>query len=231
MLADVAARGGRAVFVGSDHYHAAVVEWDGQRFTKATIPGAGAWYGGLRSVASTSDGAAFAVGDWDVNSRPRPEPMVVQRVNGAWQVATLPKIPSARLLGVWARSGSDAWAVGTIDYDSAPKPLILHWNGTTWQQVAAPVTGGSLASVSGDSAGNLWVSGANPVQSSVPYPGSLFLRYTAGQWSTVYGPKVDGSDPYLSSLANVPGTGTFWGVGASGNQAGQSLALIEQVTG
>ena len=229
VLYDVAAQGGRALFAGSDAYHAAVLEWDGQRFTKATIPGAGRWYGGVRSVASAPDGAAFAVGDWDVDNAAYPEPMIVQRVGSAWRVATLPKIPAARLLSVWARSGSDAWAVGTQDYDSAPKPLILHWNGSSWQRVTAPVAGGTLAAVSGDSSGNLWVSGGNPVPPYIQYPGSLFLRYAAGRWSTVYGPKVDNSDPYLSGLANVPGTSTFWGVGAWGNQLGQSMALIEQV--
>jgi hypothetical protein len=141
------------------------------------------------------------------------------------------EVLSARLTGVWARSATDAWAVGTIDYDSAPKPLIMHWNGTDWQRVTAPVAAGRLGTVAGDAQGNLWVSGINPVPPYIRYPGSLTLRYTGGQWSTVYGPKVNDNDPYLAGLANVPGTSTFWGVGYGADQLRQTAAVIERVAG
>ncbi|MFC3500170.1 hypothetical protein ACFOOK_04200 [Micromonospora krabiensis] len=227
-LFDVAAEDGRAVFVGGNA-HALVVEWDGQQFTRVTVPGADAWWGTLYGVATAPGGATFAVGSWHVGDAAYPEPMILQRTGSTWRVATLPTVPSARLLGVWARSATDAWAVGTVDYDSAPKPLILHWDGTTWQRVPAPVSAGSLGAVAGDRAGNLWVSGANPVPPYVEYPGSLFLRYTGGRWSVTYGPKVNNADPYLSALTNIPGTSAFWGVGAVWDPAAESTALIERV--
>ncbi|AVT30864.1 hypothetical protein C6361_16770 [Plantactinospora sp. BC1] len=227
-LFDVAADGGRAVLVGGNA-HPLILEWDGQRFTRATVPGADAWPGTLYGVTTAPDGATFAVGAWHVEDAAYPEPMIVQRTGSAWQVATLPTVPSARLLGVWARSATDAWAVGTADYDSAPKPLIMRWNGTTWRRVTAPVAAGSLGAVAGDQAGNLWISGANPVPPYVEYPGSLFLRYTGGRWSAAYGPKVNNADPYLSALTNIPGTSTFWGVGAVWDPVAESRALIERI--
>lgn len=227
ILFDVAAQAGRAVFVGGAA-HALVVEWDGQQFAKVAVPGADAWYGTLYGVATAPGGAAFAVGSWYAGNAPYPEPMIVQRTGSAWQVATLPRVPSARLLGVWARSATDAWAVGTVDYDSAPKPLIMHWDGVVWRRVSAPVAAGSLAAVAGDSAGNLWVSGANPVPPYIRYPGSLFLRYTGGQWSVAYGPKVNGADPHLSALTSIPGTSAFWGVGGVWDPAAETTSLIER---
>ncbi|WP_199509923.1 hypothetical protein [Nucisporomicrobium flavum] len=43
-----------------------------------------------------------------------------------------------------------------------------------------------------------------------------------------YGPKVTGSDPYLSGLAAIPGTAGFWGVGASSDAAGEIRAVVER---
>jgi hypothetical protein len=225
-LFDVAAAGGRAVFVGGDA-HPLVVEWDGQRFTQVAVPGTDASSGTLYAVA-TAGGAAFAVGLRYVGDAAEPEPMIVQRTGSAWRVATLPAVPNARLLGVWARSATDAWAVGTIDFDSAPKPLILHWDGALWRRVTAPVAAGSLAAVAGDPAGNLWVSGETPVPPYIEYPGSLFLRYTGGRWTVAYGPKVNNADPYLSALTNIPGTSAFWAVGGVWDPVAESTALIER---
>ncbi|MDG6110466.1 hypothetical protein Daura_28410 [Dactylosporangium aurantiacum] len=231
VLFDVAATGGRPVFAGAESSHALVVEWDGQQFTRVPLPGSDAWYGVFYGAATAPDGAAFAVGAWSVDDAPYPEPMIAQRIGTTWRLATLPKITSARLLGVWAGSAGNAWAVGTIDYDSAPKPLILHWDGSSWRQVASPTPAGSLTAVAGDAAGNLWVSGNNPIPPWILYPGSLFLRYQAGQWSTVYGPKANNEDPALSAVANVPGTSGFWSVGAVYDPVGGYTAIIERIRG
>ena len=34
-----------------------------------------------------------------------------------------------------ATSASNAWAVGSTGSFLSPKPLIVHWNGTSWKQV------------------------------------------------------------------------------------------------
>jgi hypothetical protein len=93
-------------------------------------------------------------------------------------VATLPKIATAQLSGVWARTATDAWAVGTIDFDSAPKPLVLHYDGVSWQRVTVPPAAGTLAAVAGDAAGNLWISGGNPRPPYITYPGYRTRRLT-----------------------------------------------------
>lgn len=230
---DVAARTGRPLVVGSRRAGGALVmEWDGQRFTEVSVPGSDAWPGGsLLSVATVPGGAAFAVGEWNVDNAGYPEPMIVQRTGGGWQVAALPKVREARLTGVYARSATEAWAVGTIAYDTTrPKPLIMHWDGVSWQQVTAPIDAATLASVGGDAAGNLWVSGGHAVEPyGVSYPGSLFLRYQAKKWTVAHGPKVGANDPYLSAVENIPGTRAFWGVGTVYNPRTDQAALIERI--
>ena len=161
----------------------------------------------------------------------------MQRTGGTWRVATLPKVLSARLTGIHARSATDAWAVGTIGYDTTrPQPLIMHWDGTAWQRVTLPTGSANLWAVGGDAAGNLWVTGSNPAEPyGVSYPGSLFLRYQAKKWSVVHGPKVRAddpfraADPFLSAVENVPGTSAFWGVGTVSDPAEDHVALVERI--
>ena len=61
----------------------------------------------------------------------------------AGQLASL-SIPGA-LSAVAATSAGDAWAVGFAGSFSSMKPLIAHWNGTSWTRVSSPgATGSSL---------------------------------------------------------------------------------------
>ncbi|WP_433132711.1 hypothetical protein ACQPWW_13900 [Micromonospora sp. CA-240977] len=228
-LLDVAATGGgRAVLVGHDGSGPLVVEGDTGQFNRVAVPGTEQYNGVLRAVSSTLDGSVFAAGDRYVTDAPYPEPTIVQRVAGTWRVAALPSIPSTQLTGVWARSSTDAWAVGTQDYDSAPKPVILHWDGRTWQRLAGPAAAGRAYAVAGDANGNVWISGTNPIPPYIEYPGTLLLRYTGGRWSVAYGPKVAGSDPSLDALANVPGTSSFWGSGAVSTNGLGMAGVIER---
>ncbi|MEV4139613.1 hypothetical protein AB0J72_46550 [Dactylosporangium sp. NPDC049742] len=229
-LLDVAATGGgRAVLVGHDGSAPLVMEGGTQRFDRVPVAGAEQLDGVLRAVSSTGDGSVFAAGERYLAGAPYPEAMIAQRIGGTWRVATLPTVAATQLTGVWARSATDAWAVGTQDYDSAPKPVILHWDGVTWQRVAGPAAAGWVHAVAGDANGNLWISGTNPIPPYVEYPGTLLLRYAGGRWSVTYGPKVDRADPSLDALANIPGTASFWGSGAV--WTGSGVAGIVERTG
>ncbi|WP_431874858.1 hypothetical protein [Micromonospora marina] len=228
-LLDVAATGrGRALLVGHDGGRPLVVEGDTRQFSRVTVPGTEGVNGVLRAVSRTRDGAVFAAGDRYVADAPYPEPMIVQRVGGSWRVAAIPPIASVQLTGVWARSSTDAWAVGTQDFDTSPKPVILHWDGRTWQRVAGPAPAGRAYAVAGDANGNVWISGTNPIPPYVEYPGTLLLRYTGGRWSVAYGPKVAGNDPHLDALANIPGTSSFWGSGAASVDGFRLTGVVER---
>jgi hypothetical protein len=64
---------------------------------------------------------------------------------------------------VWARSATDAWAVGSSNQGFAP--LIERWNGTSWTRASTvPVPPGStasLSSVSALSATDAWAVGTS----------------------------------------------------------------------
>jgi len=70
------------------------------------------------------------------------------------------------LRGVDALSSTNAWAVGTIyirptlaNFKSL-KPVIMHWDGSRWQRVAAPTRpNGQLMSIAGHSPDDLWAVG------------------------------------------------------------------------
>ncbi|MFI7547541.1 hypothetical protein [Actinoplanes sp. NPDC049599] len=235
-FSDVAARHGKPLIVGSRRAGGALVlEWDGNGFRELTVPGADTGSGSLQAVATAPGGAAFAAGFRYGDEAP--EPMIVQRLGGVWRMAALPEVPGARLTGVHARSATDAWAVGTIDDSSTrPTPLIMRWDGASWQRVTPPIGSATLWAVGGDNAGTLWVTGANPTEPyGVSHPGSLFLRYQAGKWSVAYGPKVragdpfTAADPFLSAVENIPGTAAFWGVGTVADPARDHVAVVERV--
>jgi hypothetical protein len=69
-------------------------------------------------------------------------------------------------VGVSARSGSDAWAVGFDSSYYTPDvedTLTLHWNGTAWTQVASPtpssISYNELYGVSARSGSDAWAVG------------------------------------------------------------------------
>ena len=79
----------------------------------------------------------------------------------------------ARAVGVTSTSDSDAWTVGSQNgaagTGTGAKPLIDHWNGAAWSQVATPPTPGntaSLAAVSASSPTDAWAVGRTQVNHS-----------------------------------------------------------------
>ncbi|MEW5988309.1 MAG: carboxypeptidase-like regulatory domain-containing protein [Chloroflexota bacterium] len=65
--------------------------------------------------------------------------------------------PGQIMYGVAAVSTNDVWAVGTSGFG----PLILHWDGVTWDSVPTPSegSGGSLQAIDALAADELWAAG------------------------------------------------------------------------
>ncbi len=89
------------------------------------------------------------------------------------------------LLGVAAPSASNAWAVGytTKPDGSDRRPLLLHWNGRAWSQVAVRgVPEGQLTAVTAVSATDVWAVGTNCCSG----PGGVVILHWNGKtWSQV----------------------------------------------
>ncbi|MEX2274456.1 MAG: hypothetical protein WEA10_02670 [Actinomycetota bacterium] len=73
---------------------------------------------------------------WAVGSRAN-EPLVLHAVDGEWQTV-VPALKGVRgsteLTGIDVLASDDVWAVGTSRTAKGQTPLVLHWDGETWNR-------------------------------------------------------------------------------------------------
>jgi hypothetical protein len=116
------------------------------------------------------------------------------------------------LHGVAAVSKGSAWAVGYAGKLSAPRILMLHWNGTAWSRVTAPsvlTATGELSAIAVLNAKNAWAVGYTG-RDGTGKDHSLLLHWNGSKWSQVTSPApVTGGN--LAGIAVTPGNG--WAVG------------------
>jgi hypothetical protein len=106
-----------------------------------------------------------------------------------WTIVPAPPAgQNASLLGVSSTPDSDAWAVGSENGRPSTgvgaKPLIDHWNGTAWSQVATPATPqstASLAAVSASSPTDAWAIGRDQTNRSNFQ--SLAMHWNGTAWT------------------------------------------------
>jgi len=97
--------------------------------------------GGLVAAASRRAGCAgpatgIAQPARAAGAGPASEPLILHWNGTAWRRTSLP-VPAngGQLIGVFAASGRNAWAVGCtkIFANIRARPLVLHWNGSSWK--------------------------------------------------------------------------------------------------
>jgi hypothetical protein len=89
----------------------------------------------LADLATAGDDHAWLAGTTGVfTSRPS-APLVLRWTGAGWEQEDLPALPDpASLCGISAAAPDDVWAVG----NSAGRPLLLHYDGTSWRTVETP---------------------------------------------------------------------------------------------
>lgn len=111
------------------------------------------------------------------------------------------------LSGVTALSARYAWAVGYEQVGSRLRPLIEHWNGSTWRQVASPDPAGNdtLSGVAATSPASAWAVGESGSR-------TMILHWNGKSWRRV-------PSPARGNLAGVAATSAdnAWAVGLGGN--------------
>jgi hypothetical protein len=137
-----------------------ILHWNGTAWRRARTPAAGSG-AGLIGISGASPRSVWAVGATGgllavgarqagfaapaaSTARPAPaagaapaaEPLILHWNGVAWRRISIP-VPAdgGMLIGVYAASGRNAWAVGctkTFGNINA-RPLVLHWNGTAWK--------------------------------------------------------------------------------------------------
>jgi hypothetical protein len=233
-----------------------ILHWNGTAWSKTTSPSPGSHSNFLSGVAATSASNAWAVGSYCSSgcgsSFPIPNKTLILHWNGtAWsRVATpSPATQNLSLGGVTATSASNAWAVGyycpatassCFGSDYSADPLILHWNGTAWSQVASPNPSTRytfLAGASAWSANRAWaVGGYCSAGCSLGGSGNehtLTLRWNGSRWSKVTSPNpgtvIGGQAENVLSGVSATSSADAWAVGyycsGCGNLASQTMIL------
>jgi hypothetical protein len=124
---------------------------------------------------------------------------------------TAVSISFGQLFAVSADSATDAWAVGNLPGQQSD--VVLHWNGTSWNQVPIPLAGVELFGVSAVSASDAWAAGFQDVGTPV------VLHWDGSTWTAVPA-QGDGTPEDVS--ADSPND--VWVVGSNAAQS-QTFAL------
>jgi hypothetical protein len=161
MLDDVTALSvGDAWATGSTGNGSLILHWNGTAWRRARSPAVrsgaalvgisgtsarnvwavGATGGLVASAARRAGFAAPAIGTARppraAGAGPAAEPLILHWNGAAWRRVSIP-VPAngGMLIGVYAASGRNAWAVGCTRTfaNIKARPLVLHWNGTAWK--------------------------------------------------------------------------------------------------
>ncbi|HEY1387610.1 MAG TPA: hypothetical protein VGF38_03620 [Ktedonobacterales bacterium] len=198
----------------------------------------------LRSVSAVSPTQAWAVGlAMDATQSPPTLQSLVEEWDGTtWRLVASAGFDS--LNGVAALAPNDVWAVGgQFNYGAVggspppERPLILHWDGTSWSVVpsARPADANAveLESVAAISTHDVWAVGRQDAGSAhLLQP--LVEHWDGSASHVITSPLPQGAtNGSLSSVTRIPGTKQLWAVGQWSSYSVPTLPqpLIEQWTG
>jgi hypothetical protein len=130
--------------------------------------------------------------------------------------------------GVAAVSATDAWAVGYVQLPSKSswndRPLIVHWDGSSWRQVQAPTIPnpegfGELQSVAATSPDDVWAVG--DTMSRAGYQ-PLIMHWNGHQWRLMH---LVAKSPYTLQSVTATSARNAWAVGALSGHVQSAVML------
>ncbi|MEU3936975.1 hypothetical protein AB0E85_33815 [Streptomyces sp. NPDC029044] len=222
VLTKVVTGGGETWLIGTRDGAQVLLRRDGRGWQDVPAP-PGAVYGlhvlaadDVWAAGETASGAA--VSHWD---------------GRAWRQTVVDGFPRSAVGSVLAVSPTEVWAGGTAGFVGGPvgrpiPPLLVRWDGQTWNRVTVPTDFGGITSLAPSASGGLgWVSVARsqkwgPPGSTPPWvPGPDFLAWNGQAFTEYAEPAVAGEgDSRTLRLAPVPGTATVWSVGRADGPEG-----------
>lgn len=195
-----------------------ILHWNGNIWQKAD-PWSLAPIQNLISVTAATASSAWAVGYSSTGIH-------LAHWNGSsWKVQAGPRLPSGQgsvLWNVTASSAGSAWAVGlTYQTDTRSKSLILHWTGTAWQLVPAPIRGAHdpVSAVTAISPDNVWA-GSGALGGS----NAAFLHWNGTSWSRLTGRHSTFPGGILGLSASS--AGDVWAVGFRGSRQDSGVPQV-----
>lgn len=169
----------------------------------------------LNSVAAASSSDGWAVGSTGHDALAYSLGPLILRWNGnVWSQVLISSTVTGYydLESVIMVSANDAWAVGGDDGSSESFGATLHWDGHTWNKMAAGLS--YLKSLAAVSASDVWAVGGYAKQRSYPYQ-SYYGRGTIHWNGTSWGVEQIINDEFGSGLNSVAmvSTDDGWAVG------------------
>ncbi len=185
--------------------------WDGASWTMVPSPNInGAEQNDLVSVAAISANDIWAVGFVTLGNHQ--QTLAIHWNGSQWDLISTPNIGSNSnfLWGIAAISSSDVWAVGSyVNPQFRELTLSMHWDGSMWQVVSSPNTGGGdnrLNSVSSLSTNDVWAVGSSAASDA------LAEHWDGSQWSVAPVPRVGDLANGFSSVSSASPT-DVWAAG------------------
>lgn len=196
----------------SDGYHPTISRWEGNRWRMIGLPDVNQKKAYLANAYLVSDGDGWAVG-YSLLVGPG---VIAMHWNGwNWSLSPTPPVLGA-LYRVRASSADDVWAVGwqNLGQPMQEFPLIMHWDGNTWQVMNLPSvianTKATLYDVLPLSRNDVWVVGS---YHSLGPKEPLIWHWDGKNWNTVPAQMQCSGQHALISLS-AASTNDVWAVGS-----------------
>ncbi len=138
----------------------------------------------ISSLAMTSVGTGWATGITAVTQADHSSVVtgyILRYSNCRWQSIGM-SLPNTSLGTIVMSSPNEGWIVGA----QQSGPLLLHYSGGTWREMAPSNMGDiySFIAIAALPSGELWLAGQTPAGQK-PNPGVSLLHLAAGQWSRI----------------------------------------------
>jgi hypothetical protein len=168
---------------------AVALRWNGTAWSQLTVPSATGPTSAFDAVKAFSASDAWAVGT--TGSSFGGQTLAMHFNGSTWSQSATPS-PGTRdniLTSVAGSGPNDVWAVGYFRNqpygNRIRQPMTLHWNGTTWSQVASPESGAGqstyLYDVAVTSPTDAWAVGYGTVGGQL---GAFVEHWNGTAWST-----------------------------------------------
>jgi hypothetical protein len=202
--------------------HPVIQHWDGAKWS--VVPSVDTGFGmELTSISALSTNDIWAAG-WTGNVLCDCIQPIIERWDGnSWTAVSLPFLQGGSnfLLGIYALSDTDVWAVGYLSLNGALNgaPISLHFDGNTWKAinpvaVQASIFNGVIALASN----NVWAVGYGKQK-------TLIEQWNGSKWSVVSSPNTKQLNNFLNAITAVSAN-DIWAAGYSFQSPGMNKPLV-----
>jgi hypothetical protein len=193
--------------VGTHHYshddHSLAMHWNGLTWSIAGTPSPSP-KSELKGVVDLSPTNAWAVGRGTTTK----DAPLIEHWNGTkWVIVAAPHVQGANFVtleGVGAVDANNIWAAGFAEVGHGIKPVIDHWNGTSWKKSPAPAGLPSktyLTSIGATSSTSVYAGGYSQVSGH----SQAFVLYSNGTSWTSEAMATPGTSSLILGVGAIPG--------------------------